>query len=250
MESNSSANSRFKGLKIAITGAKGSLGQSLIKELKGKGAYVVGLTHSERGKSSSDNIDVNDWILWSCGQEKKLSLKLSDFDILILNHGFNPKGLIDSQNINKAIEVNALSHWRLIEIFEELALKSFKKEGNHKKEKEIWINTSEAEIQIALSPLYEITKHFIGELVSLKKINFSLEDTKYLLIKKIILGPFKSNLNPKGIMKPDFVARQIVSIAETKKYLIIVTPNPLTYIYMPFNELLRRLYYRLIKKIY
>ena len=42
------ANSRFKGLRIAITGANGSLGNCLIEEFKKKGAYVVGLTHRKK----------------------------------------------------------------------------------------------------------------------------------------------------------------------------------------------------------
>ena len=51
MSKNLTSNSEFKGLKIAITGANGSLGQSLIEELKKKGAFVVGLTHSKKNNS-------------------------------------------------------------------------------------------------------------------------------------------------------------------------------------------------------
>ena len=47
------------------------------------------------------------------------------------------------------------------------------------------------------------------KLVSFKK-NLIKEDTKNkLIIKKIILGPFKSELNPIGIMSPKFVSKKI-----------------------------------------
>ena len=250
MNRNLSDKSRFKGLKIAITGAKGSLGKSLIEELKKNGAYVVGLTHSETNNNDSYTIPPDDWILWSCGKENLLSKKLANIDILILNHGFNPKEIIDTNEINKAIEVNSLSHWRLIQIFEEIALA--KKKDNFKKSnpKEIWINTSEAEIQIALSPVYEITKRLIGELISLKKSKLLIEKNNYLIIKKIILGPFKSTLNPLGVLKPEFVARKIIKKAEKEAYLIIVTPNPITYLLMPIVEFIRIIYSKLIIKIY
>ena len=248
MNKNLSDNSRFKGLRIAITGANGSLGKSLIEVLKKKGAYVVGLTHEKRkNNSDSSESNPNDWILWSCGKEELLSSHLANFDILILNHGFNPKQMIDSNNINKAIEINSLSYWRLIEIFENLALSNNLKKYSPK---EVWVNTSEAEIQIAFSPVYEITKRLIGELVSLKKSNLLMEKRDSFIIKKLILGPFKSKLNPQGIMSPQFVARKIIQKAEHDDYLIIVTPNPITYLLMPLVESMRILYSRFIKNIY
>ena len=238
-------NSRFKGLKIAITGANGSLGKSLIKELKSKGAYVVGLTHSKKKDTNSNESNPNDWICWSCGEEKLLSSALANIDILILNHGFNPRELTDYQAINKAIEINSLSHWRLIQIFENSAL-----DKNKYNSKEIWINTSEAEIQIAFSPVYEITKRLTGELVSLKRSKLISNKNNYLKIKKIILGPFKSKLNPQGIMTSEYVAKKIIKIAEKDTYLVIVTPNPITFLLMPIIESIRILYSMIIRKIY
>ncbi len=248
MNKNLSKNSRFKDVKIAITGANGSLGKSLIEELKRNGAYVVGLTHSKKEKSTSKENAPNEWIVWSCGEEELLSKRLDDIDILILNHGFNPKESIDSNEINKAIEINSLSYWRLIQIFEKLASNSnnFKKHNS----KEIWINTSEAEVQIAFSPVYEITKRLIGELVSLKKSKLLTEKNKYFIIKKLILGPFKSRLNPQGLLSSNFVAKKIIQKAEKEDYLIIVTPNPITYLLMPIVEIGRILYSRFINKIY
>ncbi len=248
MSKNLTCNSRFKGLKIAITGANGCLGKSLVAKLKENGAYVVGLTHSKKKANNSYKIGPDEWIQWSCGEEKLLSNKLSNIDILILNHGFNPKELIKNNEINKAIEINSISHWKLIQIFEKLALKK----NNSKKynPKEIWINTSEAEIQIAFSPVYEITKRLIGELISLKKSQFLIKKSNSLIIKKLILGPFKSKLNPQGILSPEFVAKKILKKAEKEDYLIIVTPNPITYLLMPVIECIRILYSRFINKLY
>ena len=243
MKKDLSDKSRFKGLRVAITGANGSLGKFLVEEFKNNGAYVVGLTHSEKSNRNSYEANPDDWLIWSCGEEKLLSKRLDEIDILILNHGFNPKGNIDSNDINKAIEINSLSHWRLIQIFEELAL-------NKNNSKEIWINTSEAEIQIAFSPAYEITKRLIGEIVSLKKSKLLIENNNSLIIKKLILGPFKSKLNPQGILRPEVVAKKIIKKAEKEDYLIIVTPNPLTYLLMPVIECIRILYSRFINKIF
>ena len=249
MNKNFSGESRFKGLKIAITGAKGSLGQSLIEELKDRGAYVVGLTHSKTNNLSAVKSTPDEWISWNCGAEKLLSSKLTDIDILILNHGLNPQGVYDSNEITKAIEINALSHWRFMQLFEDLALKTITNKKTNCKKKEIWINTSEAEIQIAFSPVYEITKRLIGQIVSLRKGKLLSERKKSITIKKLVLGPFKSKLNPIGIMTPDFVAKKIVKNAEKENYLIIVSPNPLTYILMPINEIIRIVYTIFITKI-
>ncbi len=235
-------------MKIAVTGANGSLGRSLIEELKAQGAYVVGLTHNKKNNEKSFRKRPNEWIYWSCGKEEILSKSLANIDILILNHGFNPKGMIDSNEINKAIEINSLSHWRLIEIFEDLAISNT--DLNKFTSKEIWVNTSEAEIQIAFSPAYEITKRLIGELVSLKKSKLLMEKRSQFIIRKLILGPFKSKLNPQGILSPEFVAKKIIQKAEKDDYLIIVSPNPITYLLMPFVELIRILYSRFTKKIY
>ena len=113
----------------------------------------------------------------------------------------------------KAIEVNALSTCRLIKEYEKISLTK----NDSPKEKEIWVNTSEAEVQPAFSPGYEISKRLIGELVSLRKNNLNQEEKKIFKIRKLILGPFKSNLNPIGIMNSDFVARKIIQKQMLKK---------------------------------
>ena len=61
-----------------------------------------------------------------------------------------------------------------------------------------------------------------------------------------MLGPFRSDLNPIGVMSADFVAGQILWQADLGLPLIIVTPNPLTLLAMPLVELGRLTYNRLL----
>jgi len=224
---------------IGITGASGALGRELTKLFRQKGYKVIGFTHSK--PNSEINLESpNEWITWRCGKESSLRKHLKKVDILILNHGIYN---LSRKNCNyeNSIEVNALSKFKLLNLFEEIALKN---ESQIKKE--IWINTSEAEILPALNPSYEISKSLIGQLVSFKK-NLQDKDTqKKLIIKKIILGPFKSELNPIGILSPKFVSKKIYDLAKSKNYLIIITPNPLTYILFPFKEFFNFLYCQII----
>ena len=244
MKKKTSGNYKWDNLRIGITGASGALGQSLIKQLKGKGAFVVGLTSTNINKKTQTPITPNKWINWECGNESKLDNTLASLDILILNHGINNKGSQTNNDINKSLEINFLSVWRLIERFEFLV--------NNQKEdniyKEIWVNTSEAEIQPALSPTYEISKKILGEIVSIKMKDLNRNNKSFLRVRKIILGPFKSKLNPIGIMRPDFVARKIVTLVEKNRNLIIVTPNPITYFFIPFNEVMRFIYLNLTQR--
>ena len=226
---------------IGITGASGALGKELTKLFRQKGYKVIGFTHSKT--DFVKNIESpNEWIKWECGKESNLKKHLKKLDILILNHGIYNLSR-ENSNYENSIEINALSKFEFLNLFEDIALKnkSFIK-------KEIWINTSEAEILPALNPSYEISKSLIGQLISFKR-NLQNNDTKKkLIIKKIILGPFKSELNPIGIMSPKFVSKKIYDLANSKKYLIIISPNPLTYILFPIKEFLNFLYCRIIYK--
>ena len=217
-------------LRVGITGASGALGTALTKEFRSKGAYVIGFSHKAKAKPTNlNNTEPNKWVTWSCGKEILLKKYLADIDILILNHGINPKGLQGRDDINQSLEINALSTWKLMQIFEDINVNPQETSSN----KQVWVNTSEAEIQIAFSPLYEISKHLIGELTSLRRIDAIQNHCNHFEIRKLILGPFKSKLHPFGILNPDFVAKKIIESLDKKSYLIIVTPNPLTYILMP-----------------
>jgi len=226
---------------VGITGASGALGKELTKLFRQKGFKVIGFTHSKT--DSEVNLESpNEWVKWECGKESALKKHLKKIDILILNHGIYN---LSRKNINyeNSIEINALSKFKFLNIFEDIALTN----DSHIK-KEIWINTSEAEILPALNPSYEISKSLIGQLVSFKKNLLDKNAKKKFIIKKIILGPFKSELNPIGIMSPKFVSKKIYDLANSKNYLIIISPNPLTYILFPLKEFLNYLYCQIIYK--
>ena len=224
---------------IGITGASGSLGKELTKLFRKKGFKVIGFTHS-KATDTKNSDSPNEWVKWECGKEYLLKEHLRKVDILILNHGIYKS---NNQNANylNSIEINALSKFKILNLFEEIAL-------NHDSEvaKEIWINTSEAEILPALNPSYEVSKSLIGQLVSFKKNLLDKETKKKLKIKKIILGPFKSNLNPIGIMNPEFVSKNIYNFGMISNFLIIISPNPLSYLFFPIKELYYFLYCRFL----
>ena len=241
-------NKNWSDLRVGITGASGSLGNALSKELRNKGAYVIGLTHKDNTKIMLSEDTPQEWLTWNCGKEFLLDELLSTIDILILNHGINPKGSQGNKDLNNVLEINAYSTWRLIERFERITLENKNKKSTHN---EIWINTSEAEIQPALSPGYELSKRLIGQLVSIKWNNISKKRSKSnFKIRKLILGPFLSKLNPIGIMNAEKVASQIIFQSELNLPLIIVSPNPLTYILMPIVEFTRFLYFNFTENFY
>jgi hypothetical protein len=139
--------------------------------------------------------------------------------------------------IEQSYQVNTFSTWRLLELF----LTTVK--TNHDIAcKEVWVNTSEAEVNPAFSPLYELSKRAIGDLVSLRRLDAPC------VLRKLILGPFKSNLNPIGVMSADWVAQQIINLAKRDFRDIIVTINPITFLAFPPKEFLTSLYFRLFSR--
>ena len=223
---------------IGITGAGGSLGKALTKKFSSYGYKVIGFTHNKNPQEIVDE-GPNEWVYWECGKEFLLENSLSKIDILILNHGIYDT----KQDLEKSIEINAKSNIKILELYEKISLsQSFDSTS-----KEIWINTSEAEILPALNPCYEISKSLIGQVVTFKKNFNNQNESTNLIIKKIILGPFKSDLNPIGIMSPELVASLIFYFSRISNYLIIVTPNPLTYILFPLRELYFFVYYKFLK---
>jgi len=225
---------------IGITGAGGSLGKALTEKFSSYGHKIIGFTHNKNHKEVISE-GANELIYWECGKEYLLEKSLMKIDILILNHGiYLPQS---DQDLEKSIEINALSKLKILRLFEKT---SFSQTINPIT-KEIWINTSEAEILPALNPCYEISKSLIGQAVTFKKNFNNQKGSTNLIIKKIILGPFKSDLNPIGIMSPEFVANLIFYISKFSNYLIIVSPNPLTYVLFPIREFYFFVYYQFLK---
>ncbi|MFM7312591.1 MAG: NAD-dependent epimerase/dehydratase family protein [Cyanobium sp.] len=230
-----------QGRTVAVTGASGSLGRALLSAFHGQGARLIALT------SSSEPLQLHDadgrpiplrQVVWQCGQEEALRSVLDEVDLLVLNHGVNVHGERSAAAVERSLAVNALSCWRLLELFGELAAADA---GSGRAARELWMNTSEAEIQAAVSPLYEISKRLQGQLLSLRSLDLA---GPQLRIRRLVLGPFRSALNPIGVMGADFVAREVLRQVRWNCGLVIVTPNPLTYLLMPLATLGRWLYFR------
>lgn len=225
----------LKGKKIAVTGASGTLGRSLLKHLHAKGAKVTALTSRDQIISlevSGESLPIKT-ITWQVGQEAELATQLAKIDILILNHGVNVHDARNPEAITKSYEVNTFSTWRLMELFLQTVCTN-----EDIARKEVWVNTSEAEVNPAFSPLYELSKRTLGDLVTMGRLDAPC------VIRKLILGPFKSNLNPIGVMSPDWVAQQIINLAVRDFRNIVVTINPITWIAFPIKELAVSTYFK------
>ncbi|HEY9692482.1 MAG TPA: bifunctional sterol desaturase/short chain dehydrogenase [Oculatellaceae cyanobacterium] len=220
----------LKGKVVAITGASGTFGQALIEELCLQGAKVVALTTNSDAEFKP-GIEI---LHWHLGAETELTTRLKNVDILIINHGVNVYSDRSPEAIQKSYEVNTFSALKLAELFLETVT-----ESSHKAIKELWINTSEAEVSPAFSPLYELSKRTLGDLITLRRLDAPC------VIRKLILGPFKSQLNPYGVMDARWLSWAIVALAKRDFRNIIVTINPLTYIVFPIKELFQSVYFRL-----
>lgn len=233
---------------VAITGASGALGQALLRRWYSRGARLIALSCGPRElrlqDAAGETIPLRDET-WCVGDEERLRPLLQDVDILVLNHGINVYGDRSPGACERSLEVNALSGWRLLELFASVVAERTADQRAARPRAEVWINTSEAEIQPALSPLYELSKRLLGQLVSLRSLDLASPE---LRIRRLVLGPFRSTLNPVGVMGADFVAGQILRQAELGCNLIIVTPNPLTYVLMPLATLGRWCYFSLLTR--
>ena len=202
---------------VAVTGASGALGQALLQAWHRRGAQLVAISSRDQPLVVHDRdggtIPLRQ-VRWQTGQEASAT----------------------------ALEVNALSSWRLAELFVQQAAG---RPGQAAPE--LWFNTSEAEIQPAVSPLYEISKRLLGQLISLRSLDWA-SGKRPIRVRRLVLGPFRSELNPIGLMGAEFVANQVLTQAHWGCNLIIVTPNPLTYVLMPLTTLGRWLYYSLTSK--
>lgn len=229
----------LKGKTIAITGASGTLGKALLQQLHLAGAKVIALssqTKPVRINIGNELLDIKT-ITWEIGREAELALLFEKVDILILNHGVNVYGDRSSEAIAKSFQINTFSQLKLMEVFCQTV-----RSDRDVALKEVWVNTSEAEVSPAFSPLYELSKRAIGDLVTMRRLDAPC------VVRKLILGPFKSELNPVGIMSGDWVAKQIVALAKRDARNIIVTVNPLTYLLFPIKELSKSWYFRLFSR--
>jgi len=232
---------------VAVTGASGALGRALLQRWHHRGARLVAISHSSAPLQLHDCAGAMiplQQLTWQVGQEQSLLAELGTVDLLVLNHGVNLQKQRNAEATARSLEVNALSSWRLLEGFAALAASRSEAERTARPRPEVWINTSEAEIEPAFSPLYEISKRLLGQLLSLR----SLDLARAVRIRRLVLGPFRSALNPVGVMPVGFVADQVLLQASLGCNLILVTPNPLIYVMMPLTTLSRWLYNMLLTR--
>lgn len=229
----------LKGKTVAVTGAGGTLGKALLSELEGAGAKIIALTSQDHPIELAQNGQQRSvkTITWKVGEEENLSQQLQTIDILILNHGINVHSDRTPDAIETSYQVNTFSSWRLLEKFLETV-----RTNEDIARKEVWVNTSEAEVNPAFSPLYELSKRTLGDLVTLRRLDAPC------VIRKLILGPFKSQLNPVGVMSAHWVAKQIVKKAKADQRNIIVTINPITWVAFPIKEFCVSLYFKLFSR--
>jgi len=241
-----------------VTGAGGSFGRALLRRWHARGAQLIALTS---GDASLDLVDGEGptiplrQVRWRVGEEHKLAGLLAEVDVLVLNHGINVHTARDRAAVEQSLEVNALSSWRLLEEFAAVAGERRNAVGPQAASAaarplpEVWLNTSEAEIQLAVSPLYEISKRLVGQLLSLRALDLASAAGGPLRLRRLVLGPFRSGLNPIGLMGADWVAGEVMRQAvDWNCGLVIVTPNPLTYVLMPLATLSRWAYFRLTSR--
>ena len=221
----------LKGKVVGITGASGTLGQALIEELTQQGAKIIAFTTNSTAIFPPET----KVLTWQLGAESELQSHLQEVDILIINHGVNVHKRRTAAAIYQSYEVNTFSVLRLAELFMETV-----SGATDRATKELWINTSEAEVNPAFSPIYELSKRAIGDLITLQRLDAPC------IIRKLVLGPFKSQLNPVGIMSPRWVAWAIVALAKRDFRNVIVTINPITYLLFPIKEFCQSLYFRLL----
>lgn len=226
----------LKGKTIGVTGSSGTLGIAILKILHLNQAKIVAF--SSQDKSIVLDINGNSLpvktLVWETGQEYKLIDELSKIDILIINHGINVNNKKNIESIRQSYEINTFSGCRLMDLF----IKTIKT-NRDKACKEIWVNTSESEVIPAFSPLYELSKRALGNLVTLRRLDAPC------IVRKLILGPFKSKLNPIGILSADWVAKKIIRDAKKDYRNIIVTINPATYLVFPLKELFQSFYFKI-----
>lgn len=227
----------LKGKTVAVTGASGGLGQALIAGLQRVGATPIALTSGSRPLPPALIESGVKVLHWQVGEEEAIAADLQRVDILLLNHGVNVLRDRSPAAIEQSYEVNTFSQWRLLELFLQTVT-----DNRAIARKEVWVNTSEAEVNPAFSPLYELSKRAIGELVTLRRLDSPI------VLRKLILGPFRSSLNPYGVMSANWVARQVIALAQRDVRNIIVTINPLTYLLFPIKEASTSWYYRLFSR--
>jgi len=224
--------------RVAITGASGALGSALRKGLQRRGATVIGISRSLAPPASADDGGgpIQDWLVWNGHVDAALETLLLTVDVLVINHGINPLGRRDAKAIAETLQANLVSAQALVDLF---LRQTHQLPDQRRVHRELWVNTSEAEVGPAFSPIYEVSKRSLGTLLTLQSLDAPC------IIRRLVLGPFRSGLNPYGPMSAGFVAERILDLAAWDLRLIIVSFNPCTYLLAPLAMVMDALYGRL-----
>lgn len=212
------------------------MGQSLLKHLIEANAHVIALTSSQIEPITLEvagKLLALETISWQVGREQDLSKVLERTDVLVLNHGINVHHERTEQAVMKSFEVNTWSSYRLLELFlltvrtsEEIA------------KKEAWVVTSEAEVAPAQSPLYELSKRALSDLVTLRRLDAPC------IVRKVLLGGFRSKMSPTATLSDDWVAKQIINAVKRDIRNVIISYRPWIYIVHPVREFLVSSYFK------
>ncbi|EDX83138.1 oxidoreductase, short chain dehydrogenase/reductase family [Synechococcus sp. PCC 7335] len=213
---------------VVVTGASGSLGKSLIARLILEEAKVIALTSSH---TNPIEVEVDGrlvqlkTVLWSVDNLDALDEVLKSADILVLNHGVNRRELTEAAVLD-SIRVNALSSYALLDRFTHTVKTAFDAAC-----KEVWVVTSEAEVASANSPVYELSKRLLGQLVTFKRINSPC------IIRKVVPGGFISKMSHDSRLSSDWVAQRIIEAVKKDGRNIVISPyRPWVYLYYPMHE--------------
>ena len=221
--------------RVAVTGAGGALGSALRKGLQRRGATVIGISRSAAPRKNGDG-PTQEWLVWNGSVDAALEALLLTVDILVINHGVNPLGRRDAQAIAETLQANLVSAQALIHLF---LRQTHQLPDQRRARRELWVNTSEAEVGPAFSPVYEVSKRSLGTLLTLQSLDAPCT------VRRLVLGAFRSGLNPYGPMSAGFVAERVLDLAAWDLRLIIVSFNPCTYLLAPLASLMGALYGRL-----
>ena len=102
----------------------------LVIDAANKNIFLVIISNDNiynvRHENSKTNYEItlespNEWIKWECGKESSLKKQLENIDILILNHGIYDLSR-ENSNYENSIEINALSKFKFLNLFEDIAL--------------------------------------------------------------------------------------------------------------------------------
>ena len=191
---------------VAITGASGALGQALLRP--GTAAAPTGRPDPRhhaadapgRGRRGDSLAPAH---LAGGRRRRHWNRCWRSVDVLVLNHGVNLYGARDSAAVAASLEVNALSSWRLLELFAR-----WSSGGRVNGRRDIAPRCGSTPRKRRSSrPSALSTRSASACWGSCSACGPWIWRQPGLRLRRLVLGPFRSALNPIGLMSSGFVAR-------------------------------------------